>query len=82
MDLSIIIPVYNAAPLLDRCLDSIFNQTTQYIYEVILVDDGSTDNSIDIIKARKEKISLCTNKETQGLLWQEIKELNWQKGNF
>ena len=55
MDLSIIIPVYNAAPLLDRCLDSVFNQTTQYNYEVILVDDGSTDNSVEIIKSRNEK---------------------------
>ena len=44
MDISIVIPVYNAVPLLERCLDSIFNQTTLYSYEVILVDDGSTDN--------------------------------------
>lgn len=43
MDLSIIVPVFNAIPLLERCLDSIFHQTTQYSYEVILVDDGSTD---------------------------------------
>lgn len=55
MDISIIIPVYNAVPLLERCLDSIFNQTTLYSYEVILVDDGSTDNSVEVIKARLEK---------------------------
>lgn len=54
IDLSIIIPVYNAGPLLNRCLDSIFNQATQYNYEVILVDDGSTDNSVNIIQSRKE----------------------------
>ena len=52
MDISIVIPVYNAVPLLERCLDSIFNQTTLYSYEVILVDDGSTDNSVEVIKAR------------------------------
>lgn len=55
MDLSIIIPVYNAELLINRCLDSIFNQTTTYTYEVILVDDGSTDKSVDVIKSRKEK---------------------------
>lgn len=54
MDLSIIIPVYNGALLLNRCLDSIFSQNTRYSYEVILVDDGSTDNSVALIKARKE----------------------------
>ncbi len=52
MDLSIIVPVYNAIPLLERCLDSIFHQTTQYSYEVILVDDGSTDNSVGVIEDR------------------------------
>ncbi|MBO5061185.1 MAG: glycosyltransferase family 2 protein [Prevotella sp.] len=35
MDLSVIIPIYNAAALLDRCLDSLFNQSTKYSYEVI-----------------------------------------------
>lgn len=54
IDLSVIIPVYNAALLLNRCLDSIFRQKTQYTYEVILVDDGSTDNSVELIKARTE----------------------------
>ncbi|MCM1108573.1 MAG: glycosyltransferase [Clostridium sp.] len=54
MDLSIIIPVYNAAALIDRCLNSIFSQTTQYTYEVICVDDGSTDSSVELIEARKE----------------------------
>lgn len=54
MDLSIIIPVYNAAALIDRCLNSIFGQTTQYSYEVICVDDGSTDRSLELIEARKE----------------------------
>ena len=46
MDLSIIIPVYNASKLLNRCLDSIFSQKTHYSYEVILVDDGSSDLSL------------------------------------
>lgn len=46
---SVIIPVYNAALFLDQCLDSVVNQTLRDI-EIICVDDGSTDNSVDIIK--------------------------------
>ena len=54
MDLSIVIPVYNGAKLLTRCLDSVFEQNTHYSFEVIIVDDGSFDNSVDIVKKRKE----------------------------
>lgn len=42
--ISIIIPVYNAADYLDRCLESLTNQTCSKL-EIILVDDGSTDTS-------------------------------------
>lgn len=66
MDLSIIIPVYNASLLINRCLDSIFHQSTQYIYEVILVDDGSTDNSVEIIKARKEENIILFQQKNAG----------------
>lgn len=44
---SIGVPVYNVAEYLPQCLDSILNQTFQD-FEVILVDDGSTDNSFEI----------------------------------
>ena len=53
-DLSVIIPVYNAGLLIDRCLDSIFSQNGAYQVEVICIDDGSTDNSVEIIRQRKE----------------------------
>lgn len=53
-DLSVIIPVYNAGVLIDRCLDSIFSQQGNYQIEVICIDDGSTDNSVEIIRQRKE----------------------------
>lgn len=45
---SVIIPVYNTAEFLRQCLDSIVNQTLQDI-EIICVDDGSTDASLDIL---------------------------------
>lgn len=45
--ISVIIPVYNAGKFLRDCFDSILNQENQD-FEVIVVDDGSTDNSPEI----------------------------------
>ena len=48
MDLiSIIVPVYNVEDYLEKCIDSLLNQTYKNL-EIILIDDGSTDNSADI----------------------------------
>lgn len=66
MDLSIIIPVYNKSKLIIRCLDSIFCQTTNYSYEVILVDDGSTDDSVKLIKSRKENNIILYEQQNAG----------------
>ena len=49
LKLSIIVPIYNAGLFLDRCIDSIVRQTYQNL-EIILVNDGSEDNSLDICK--------------------------------
>lgn len=46
---SVVIPIYNASLFLRECLDSILSQSLREI-EVICVNDGSTDNSLDIIK--------------------------------
>lgn len=47
--ISVIIPVYNSEQYLRECLDSIVNQSL-YEIEIICVDDGSTDNSLNILK--------------------------------
>lgn len=49
LKVSCIIPVYNVAPYLVKCLDSVIGQTYENI-EIILIDDGSTDNSYQICK--------------------------------
>jgi len=51
---SVIVPVYNVEKYLEQCLDSIINQTLKDI-EIICVDDGSTDGSLDILNGYKEK---------------------------
>ena len=46
---SIIVPVYNVENYLEKCISSLLNQTLQDI-EIICVNDGSTDNSLQILK--------------------------------
>jgi len=53
---SVIIPIYNAENTLEKCLDSVINQTLSDI-EIILVDDGSTDKSLEIIQNYEQQDS-------------------------
>ena len=66
--LSVIIPVYNVEKYLAECLDSVLNQTLKDI-EVICVNDGSTDNSLQILEeyAKKDNRIKIVNKENGGL---------------
>jgi glycosyltransferase involved in cell wall biosynthesis len=60
---SIIIPIYNAENYLNRCIKSVLNQTYKKI-EVILVNDGSTDKSVDICNhfcSKDERIKVIHN---------------------
>jgi len=49
MNVSVIIPAYNAGKLLGEALESVINQTHK-LYEIIIVDDGSTDNTAEVAK--------------------------------
>ena len=61
---SVVIPVYNSEKYLEECLDSILEQTYENI-EIIAVDDGSEDSSLDILK-RYSKVHIFPQ-ENQGL---------------
>lgn len=65
--ISIIIPVYNAEKYLERCLNSILNQTYKN-FEVIAVNDGSLDNSLDILQKYTDKLNIkIINQENSGV---------------
>lgn len=82
-EITIIVPVYNVEKYLKRCLDSILHQT--FIdFEIILVDDGSLDNSLEICYdyEKKDKRIKVIHKENGGLTSARIAGYNVSKGNF
>ena len=68
MKVSIIVPIYNTAPWLDRCIDSLVNQTYKDI-EIILINDGSTDNSRQVCRHWRNNDSriIYINQDNSGL---------------
>ena len=69
---SVIVPVYNVEKYLGKCLDSLINQTLEDI-EIICINDGSTDNSLNILEKYAEKsnkIKIFTfNNKGLGAIW-------------
>jgi glycosyltransferase involved in cell wall biosynthesis len=65
--LTILVPVYNASEFLPLCLESIKNQSFTD-FECILINDGSTDNSLEILKkfSKLDKRFLCQSHENYG----------------
>lgn len=53
-ELSLLVPVYNDEKYLNECLDSLIGQKTGHSYQIVIVNDGSTDNSAAIIEQYKE----------------------------
>ena len=80
---SIIIPVYNVSPFLDKCLSSCINQSFKDI-EIIVVNDGSTDTSSRIIEkyATEDKCIIVVEKENQGLIFARKSGLDIARGEY
>lgn len=65
MKISVVIPVYNEEDYVKKCIDSLLKQTKKP-FEIILIDDGSTDNSVKIIESYKEKKVILWKQERGG----------------
>lgn len=65
--ISIVIPVYNSAKFLAQCMESLINQTLKEI-EIICINDGSTDESLEILKfySQKDERIKIVDKENEG----------------
>ncbi|DAA84657.1 TPA: hypothetical protein CPT90_04495 [Candidatus Gastranaerophilales bacterium HUM_3] len=81
---SVIIPVYNAAQYLERCLDSVINQTLKDI-EIICINDCSTDNSLEILEeyaSKDNRIKIIDFKENKGVAAARNAGINEAQGEY
>lgn len=83
---SIIIPVYNVEQYLEDCIRSIINQDYKN-YEIICINDASTDNSLEVLQKLKEKylfadICIVENDKNEGLSYTRNRGLELAKGEY
>ena len=64
-DFSVVIPIYNKRPHIRRAVDSVFRQSCQE-FELILIDDASTDGSMDELKSIEDPRVVRARRETPG----------------
>ena len=81
--ISVIVAVYNTEKYIEKCLRSLLNQTYQNL-EIIVVDDGSTDNSKEVLKkySHNDKIKLIYNKKNSGLSYSRNVGLENAMGDY
>ena len=81
--ISVIVPVYNVEKYLDKCIESIVNQTYQHI-EIILVDDCSTDTSLEICNnwAKRDNRIVVIHKNNEGIGIARNTGIEFSKGDY
>jgi GT2 family glycosyltransferase len=77
---SVIIPTYNYGNFLVDCVNSVFRQTEKHM-EIIIVDDGSTDNTPDVVKSFKKRVTYVFQKN-KGLSGARNTGLKYASGDF
>ena len=81
--ISIIVPIYNSEKYLERCISSIIQQTYSNI-EIILINDGSTDKSLEICKdfAKKDNRIILYNGKNEGVSNARNRGINLSNGEY
>ena len=82
MDVSIIIVNWNTIKLLRDCLTSVYEQTHNIDFEVIVVDNCSSDGSIEMVKGEFPKVILIENKENRGFAAANNQAIAIAKGRY
>lgn len=85
IDISIVIPIYNSERFLEKCLYSIINQKTKYNYEIICINDGSKDKSIDILASFQSQYThklFVISQENKGISAARNRGIEAAKGEY
>ena len=82
IDVSIIIVNYNSFDLLQNCLDSIINHSQDFEYEIIVVDNNSTDGDVETITSQFNNIILIRNSANEGFAKANNKGAKIAKGKY
>ncbi len=81
-DLSIIVVNYNTGNLLKECIESIKKNALNISYEIIVIDNNSSDNSVDLIKNRFENLEIIINKINVGFARANNQGIKKSKGRY
>jgi glycosyltransferase involved in cell wall biosynthesis len=83
VNLSIIIPCYNVEKYVRECIESVLSQKTNFKYEVILINDGSQDNTLNILKEYEDKSNtILINQENKGFSGARNIGLQYVQGEY
>ena len=81
--ISIIVPTYNRSDFITKCVRSLINQSIpKNNYEIIIVDDCSTDNTTEALKVYMDKIRIIKNENNMGLPYSLNKGIKNSLGRF
>ena len=79
--ISIIIPIYNASRFIKKCITSILNQTYKN-FELLIINDGSTDNSLEICNKFNDKRIKIINQKNSGSECARLTGIKQSKGEY
>ncbi len=83
MIVSIIIPVHNAEKFIARCIRSAMNQSlSKDLYEIIVINDGSTDNTAEVLKYVSSHITLINLKKNMGIAYARNEGIKASRGRY
>ena len=83
IDLSIIVPAYNVSEFIEECIKSVLNQKTKFKYELIVINDGSKDDTLEKINLFKEDNHLkIINQENRGFSGARNRGIDEAKGKY